>query len=129
MNTASLTDEAFFEALLVADEATLSDLLAHDFLIVDVMSGQVTHRNALLSAIASGELQFLHIARDPAEVIVRQRETTAVLVGRTRMTMRYQDTEVTSNSRYTHVYVNDDGDKWRLLAAQGTPDADARMPS
>jgi ketosteroid isomerase-like protein len=47
----------------------------------------------------------------------------AVVVGRTRMTMRFLDSESTVESRYTHVYAHD-ADGWRLLSAQGTPIVD-----
>jgi len=40
-------DEAFFDALLAADRAVLATILAVDFVIVDVMSGGVTERDAL----------------------------------------------------------------------------------
>jgi ketosteroid isomerase-like protein len=61
------SDEAFFDALLAADPAALADVLTDDFVIVDVMSGGVTDRAALLDVVASGVLRFVDIVRDPAE--------------------------------------------------------------
>jgi len=60
------------------------------------------------------------VTRFPGERSVRGRETVGVVVGRTRMVMRFGPDEVTANSRYTHVFVRDDG-SWRLMSAQGTP--------
>jgi ketosteroid isomerase-like protein len=47
------SDDAFFGALLAADLTALADVLTEDFVIVDVMSGGVTERGALLEALAS----------------------------------------------------------------------------
>ncbi len=116
-------DESFFEALLAGDRAALAAILTDDFLIVDVLSGQVTDREALLAAIGSGDLEFLEVVRDPARASVRHRPGTAVVIGRTRMTMRFRGTEGTVESRYTHVYVHG-ADGWHLLTAQGTPATD-----
>jgi ketosteroid isomerase-like protein len=113
-------DEAFFGALLAADMAGLQAVLADDFVIVDVMSGRVTGRDEFLGAIGSGILRFAEVTRFPAEQSVRRRDAAGVVVGRTRMVMRFGPDRVTANSRYTHVFVNDDG-SWRLMSAQGTP--------
>src|SRR5215468_2548222 len=98
-------DESFFTALLAADHELLGSILADDFLIIDVLSGQVGHRNELLGAISSGQLRF-------AEV--------------TRMVMSYRGDEVTVQSRYTHAYARESG-RWRLMSAQGTPTSAPRV--
>ena len=113
-------DEMFFGALLSADMAALEAVLADDFVIVDVMSGQVTGREEFLAAIGSGMLRFAEVTRFSAERSVRCRDAVGVVVGRTRMVMHFGPDRVTANSRYTHVFVNDDG-SWRLMSAQGTP--------
>jgi ketosteroid isomerase-like protein len=113
-------DEAFFGALLSADIASLEAVLADDFVIVDVMSGRVTGREEFLSAIGSGMLRFVEVTRFSAEQSVRRRKAAGVVVGRTRMVMHFGPDGVTANSRYTHVFVHDDG-SWRLMSAQGTP--------
>ena len=113
-------DELFFSALLAADHDLLGTILADDFLIVDVMSGQVARRDELLGAISSGELRFAEVTRYSEERSVRHRDSAAVVVGRTRMVMCYQGDEVTAESRYTHVYARESG-RWRLMSAQGTP--------
>jgi hypothetical protein len=113
-------DESFFTALLAADHDLLAAILADDFLIIDVLSGQVTRRDELLDAITSGQLRFAEVTRYAEERSVRLRASAAVVVGRTRMVMCYQGNEVTAQSRYTHVYVRESG-RWRLMSAQGTP--------
>jgi GNAT superfamily N-acetyltransferase len=113
-------DESFFTALLAADHDLLAAILADDFLIIDVLSGQVTRRDELLDAITSGQLRFAEVRRYAEERSVRLRASAAVVVGRTRMVMSYQGNEVTAQSRYTHVYVRESG-RWRLMSAQGTP--------
>jgi ketosteroid isomerase-like protein len=113
-------DEAFFEALRTADVGTLRRTLTDDFVIVDVMGGQVTASADLLAVIGSGELVFVEVTNFGAERIVRVQDRAAVVVGRTRMRMRYLGQEATASSRYTHVF-RQDGNGWRLWSAQGTP--------
>ena len=119
-------DEAFFAALLAADLDLLGTILAGDFLIVDVLSGQVARREELLGAIRSGELRFTEVTRYAGERSVRLRPPAAVVTGRARMVVRYQGIEVTVHSRYTHVHVRENG-RWRLMSAQGTPTRAAGM--
>jgi hypothetical protein len=113
-------DESFFAALLAADHDLLGTILADDFLIIDVLSGQVARREELLGAIGSGQLRFTEVMRYADDRSVRLRDSAAVVAGRTRMVLRYQGDEVTAHSRYTHVYARDSG-RWRLMSAQGTP--------
>jgi ketosteroid isomerase-like protein len=112
-------DEVFFNSLLAGDPVALADLLTDDFVIVDVMSGGVTERAALLDAVASGVLRFVGIVHDRAETSVRTRPGVAIVVGRTEMTIRFGPDTVTARSRYTHVFV-EESRRWRLLSAQGT---------
>jgi len=97
-------DESFFSALLAADHELLGTILADDFLIIDVLSGQVAHREELLGAISSGQLRFAKVSRLAEERSVRFRDSAAVVAGRTRMAVRHRGDEVTVHSRYTHVY-------------------------
>jgi len=119
-------DESFFAAMLAADHDLLGTILADDFVIIDVLSGQVALRDELLGAISSGQLRFAEVTRYAAERSVRLRASAAVVTGRTRMVIRYQGNEVTAHSRYAHVYTRDGG-RWRLMSAQGTPTRAPRM--
>ena len=80
-------DESFFTALLAADHDLLGTILAHDFLIIDVLSGQVARREELLGAISSGQLRFTEVTRYAEERSVRLRGQVAVVAGRTRMVL------------------------------------------
>jgi uncharacterized protein DUF4440 len=82
--------------LLAADHELLATIVTGDFLVVDVMSGQVARRDEQLGAISSGELQFTDVTRHVEERSIRHRDSVAVMVGRTRMVMRYRGTEVTA---------------------------------
>jgi ketosteroid isomerase-like protein len=113
-------EESFFNALLAADHQTLASILADDFVIVDVMSGQAARREDLLGAISSGELQFADVRQYTDERTVRHRNSLAVVIGRTQMLIRYQGHEITAKSRYTHVYTRENA-RWHLMSAQGTP--------
>jgi ketosteroid isomerase-like protein len=113
-------EESFFSALLAADHQTLATILADDFVIVDVMSGQAARRDDLLGAISSGELQFADVQQYTEERIVRHRNSLAIVIGRTQMLIRYQGHEISAKSRYTHVYTRENA-QWHLMSAQGTP--------
>jgi ketosteroid isomerase-like protein len=111
-------EQQFFAALLAADTKALDDVLADDFLLVDVMSGSEIDKPALIAVVESGQLVFETI--EPAETRVRHYGSTAVANGRTRMSGRYAGSPFTAASRYTHVYVEGAG-RWRMVSAQGTP--------
>lgn len=113
-------DTRFFDALMRADGSVLDQLLVEDFILVDVLSGGVIEKSDLVPLVASRQLTFETIVRDPAALRMRFYGTTAVIVGRTQMGGRYQDTPWSASSRYTHVFIEDQG-TWRLASAQGTP--------
>jgi ketosteroid isomerase-like protein len=113
-------EESFFNALIAADHESLSTILADDFMIVDVVSGEAARREELIGLISSGQLQFAEVRQYAEERSVRHRDSVAVVIGPTQMLMRYQGQEITAKSRYTHVYTHDNG-RWRLMSAQGTP--------
>jgi len=110
-------DRQFFTALISADVAALDRLLADDFLLIDVMSGSEVTKSSLLAVIESGQLRFEAI--EPVESLVRLYQTTAVITGRTQMRGRFAEQPFTVSSRYTHVFVEQQG-QWRLVTAQGT---------
>jgi ribosomal protein S18 acetylase RimI-like enzyme len=112
--------------LLAADHELLGTILADDFLIIDVLSGQVAGREELLGAISSGQLRFAEVTRHVEERSVRLRASAAVVAGRTRMALCYQGDEVIVHSRYSHVYARESG-RWRLMSAQGTATRAPRM--
>ncbi|HUK22475.1 MAG TPA: nuclear transport factor 2 family protein [Gemmatimonadales bacterium] len=111
-------DREFFRSLLTRDVASLDRALTTDFILIDVMTGSRVPRDALLDLVGSGQLLFESI--DSTEVESRRYGTTAVITGRTQMRGRFDRTPFTAESRYTHVFVEQDG-RWRLASAQGTP--------
>lgn len=113
-------DTRFFDALMQADATVLDQLLVEDFILVDVLSGGVIEKTVLVPLVASRQLAFETIDRDPAASRVRFYGTTAVITGRTQMSGRYEGAPWSASSRYTHVYIEDQG-TWRLASAQGTP--------
>jgi ketosteroid isomerase-like protein len=117
MSTPEHTDDAFFAALLAADTDALDQLLAPDFVIVDVVRGGVTSRETFITAIREALAEFWEI--DVAERSIRCYGDAAVIIGRTKMRGKIADESFVVESRYTHVVVAD-GDSWRLASAQGT---------
>jgi ketosteroid isomerase-like protein len=121
MTTPEDTDDAFFDALLAADTEALEQLLAQDFLIVDIARGGITDREAFIAAIGSSLAEFAAI--DVADRTTRDHGNAAVIVGRTRMRGSIAGERFSVESRYTHVLVADGG-AWRLASVQGTRIAD-----
>jgi hypothetical protein len=112
-----VTDRQFFSALVDGSVKDLDQILADDFVLIEVMGGSEVSKSSLLGAIESGQLKFEAIA--PADSRVRSYRTTAVVTGFTQMSVRFGETPFAIRSRYTHVYVEQEG-RWRLVAAQGT---------
>ena len=111
------TDRQFFSALIAADARALDRILAEDFLLIDVMDGSEISKPTFLVAIGSGQIKFESI--EPAENRVRLYQTTAIITGRTQMAGLIGHTPFAASSRYTHVFVDQQGE-WRLATAQGT---------
>lgn len=110
-------DSSFFTALVGADVETLDQVLADDFVLVDIMSGGEIDKRSIIAVIESGQLRFERV--DLVESRVRHYPGTAVINGRTEMSGSYDGQSFAASSRYTHVYVEIDG-RWRMVAAQGT---------
>jgi ketosteroid isomerase-like protein len=110
-------DRRFFTALLAGDVAALDDLLAHDFVLIDVLQGGEIPRVALLEAMAQGVVRFERI--EVLESRARLYGNVAVVTGRTEMGGQGGGQPWSARSRYTHVFVEQQG-RWRLVAAQGT---------
>ena len=111
------TDKQFFDALIRSDTETLDRILSDDLIIIDVMRGAETTKPEFVGAIGSGLVQFDKIEiRDNR---VRLYDSTAVITGQTRLTLRFNGISSVISSRYTHVYCELEG-QWRLVSAQGT---------
>ena len=111
-------DDEFFAALTAGDVSRLEPLLDERFLIVDVMSGAVADRAALLAALDERILEFGRV--ELIERAARHYGDTAILVGRTQMAGSFSGAAFTAASRYTHVFVRGADTRWRLASAQGT---------
>jgi ketosteroid isomerase-like protein len=114
----SAAEDRFFGALLRGDGEALRALLTPDFVLVDVMTGSEIPGSVLADLVGGRQLVFEVVDRIDARV--RTYGSAAVVTGQTRMRGRYQDQSFSAHSRYTHVYVREDGG-WRLASAQGTP--------
>lgn len=116
-----VTDRQFFSALISGIPEELEEILADDFTMIEVMGGSEVTKSSLLAAIESGQLKIETI--EPTEMCARIYQTAAVITGRTQMSGRFGQAPFATKSRYTHVYVEQEG-RWRLVSAQGTQIAD-----
>jgi ketosteroid isomerase-like protein len=113
-----VTERAFFSALLSGNIDSLDSILADDFLMIDLLAGSEITKPMLLAAVGSSQVKFEAI--DPVESKTRIYSCdTAVVVGRTEMRFRAGESVFSFSSRYTHVFVMQDG-SWQLASAQGT---------
>jgi ketosteroid isomerase-like protein len=114
----SSADRSFFAALISADLSSLDALVTDDFLLIDVLNGSEITKPMLLAAVGSSQVKFDAI--DPIETRVRSYFTnTAIVTGRAEMRGRVGEAAFTASSRYTHVFVLQNG-AWLLASAQGT---------
>jgi ketosteroid isomerase-like protein len=111
-------DRAFFAALIAANLNSLDALLTDDFLLIDVLNGSEITKPMLLAAVGSSQVKF-----DAIEWVEGRTRmyaaSTAVVTGRTELRGRVGEAAFTASSRYTHVFVVQDG-QWMLASAQGT---------
>jgi ketosteroid isomerase-like protein len=118
--TVAAADAALFAALLDSDVDALDRILADEFLIIDVASGEVHPRAAFLEALEGGAVTFHSIEAFTEEAVIRFAGTgVGIVVGRTKMSISAAEDSIEVASRYTHVFQREDGE-WRLLSAQGT---------
>jgi ketosteroid isomerase-like protein len=110
-------DRQFFRALIDGDRQALDRILSDDFILIDVMSGSEITKPAFLEAIDLGQVSFEAI--ESANSRVRHYQTTAVITGSTQIKGLLGDEPFAISSRYTHVFVAQQGE-WRLVTAQGT---------
>jgi ketosteroid isomerase-like protein len=111
-------DRQFFTALIESDTEGLDRLLADDFILIDVTRADEIRKSSLLDVLRSHQLRFAEI--EPSESHVRVYSRTAIIIGRTQMKGRFGETAFSVSSRYTHVFIEQDG-RWQLVSAQGTP--------
>ena len=112
-----LAEQELFGALISGKIEVLDELLVDDFILVDVMRGAEISKPELLAAVASGQVRFEAI--EPKGARVRKFGATAIVIGSTEMRGRAGDTTFAVRSRYTHVYVEQQG-RLRMASAQGT---------
>jgi len=123
MQTPEHAEDTFFAALVEGDADRLDELLADDFVIVDVMSGSAVDRPSFIAAVRDRIVTFGGI--DVAERATRLYRNAAIIVGRTAMRGEFGEAAFSLASRYTHVFVRDGDERWLLASAQGTPIAAA----
>ena len=100
------------QAQVGADAAALDRIYADDFIGVGP-SGTVRTKKQVISDFTSGTLKFQSITTD--EVQVRVYENTAVETGLSTMNGKDKGTAVPRNTRFTRVWVKQQG-RWRLVA-------------
>jgi ketosteroid isomerase-like protein len=75
----------------------------------------VVERRSFVAAARDGVVTFAGI--EVVERSVRRYADTAILIGRTAMKGAFAEAPLALASRYTHVFVRDGEDRWRLVSA------------
>ena len=105
-------DNERIQAQIVADAVALDRIYADDFIGVGP-SGTVRTKAQVISDFTSGTLRFQSITTD--EVQVRVYDNTAVETGLSTMTGQEKGKAVPRDTRFTRVWVKQQG-RWRLVA-------------
>ena len=92
-----LTEKEFFEALVIADHGTLDDLLADDFVLIDVMTGSQVSKAQLLRVVADRTLRFEKINR--MNFRVRFYGIAPMIKGQTELSGTYNGDRFEANRR------------------------------
>ena len=109
-------EQARGQALLKADTAALSRLVAEEFVEVSRL-GQIRTRADNLKDIASGDLKLTAVRYD--SLVVRIYGDVAVLRGIADNTGTFRRFPFSGKIRYTRVFVRRDG-RWQAVAMQQT---------
>lgn len=110
-------DRDFLRALVSREFNSLEQILADDFILID-LSGMVVAKEEFLGSLRLGDLKFETIHAE--EISLRVYGPAALVRGLTTMKGSFKSAPFAFNSRYTHTYVEQEG-RWRMVAAQGTP--------
>ena len=103
------------EALTRRDVAALDRLMADDYVLTTVR-GEVVNKARVLEEIKSANVTAKVRNTDTA---VRLFGDTAVVTGLVLISGRFNDQDVSTQSRYMKVYVKRSG-RWQVVAAQAT---------
>lgn len=105
------------QAFVKNDAAAIGRYLADDWVVIGE-EGDITGRAAFLEEIRSGRLVFEKMDLD--DMKVRSYGNAAVVIGRATSAGKYQGQAFSGQSRWTDVFVRQDGG-WRCVSAQLTP--------
>ena len=83
-----VADRHFFASLIDANLPALDQILADDFILIDVMSGSEITKSSLLAVMGSGQVRFESI--EPGDNLMRPYTDDCRRPGRTRMKGRLE---------------------------------------
>ncbi len=103
------------EALTRRDVAMLDRLMAEDYVLTTVR-GEVVNKAKVLGEVKSANVTA---KVQNTDTVVRVLGDTAVVTGLVLISGRFNDQDVSTQSRYMKVYVKRRG-RWQVVAAQAT---------
>lgn len=110
-------EAVFVGALTTGDHVALDEILADDFILIDVMSGSEIPKAALVALVGDGSLRFRQL--ELHETRARIEDDIAIINGWSNMAGGFKTDTFATESRYSHVFRRTDAG-WQMILAQGT---------
>ncbi len=106
-------ENRWVDSLTKGDTATVDSILANGYVSTNE-DGSVTDKQALISALKSGDLKFDSVKND--ELNVHQYGNAAVVTGIGSQSGTYKGKPLPSKVRFTDTFVKQNG-KWKAVAS------------
>jgi ketosteroid isomerase-like protein len=115
-------EDAWRNAVLKADVATMDALLADDYIAI-TPSGTLQTKEQTLTNLRFGTTRFVRIELSDRKV--RFYGTTALVTSRAEVTGSNAEGEISGSYRYTRVYVHDLRGSWKIVSFEASRIRDA----
>jgi hypothetical protein len=106
-----------WEAMIAADLDTLDELF-HPQLTYTHSNALVDTKDSYIANIANGVVSYKSVERE--DTALTQIGDTAVITGKAKFVVHARNTDITIESRYSSVWLNDGG-RWQFFVWQNTP--------
>lgn len=110
-------EESWRNAILKADTAAMSTLLADDFMGISP-SGTLQNKDQLLASMSSGRMHFASL--ELSDRRVRFYGATALVTSLATVIGTSPDGEISGSYRYTRVYVRNDQKQWKVVSFEAS---------
>jgi ketosteroid isomerase-like protein len=110
-------EESWRKAVLNGDAATMSGLLADDFIAITA-NGTLLTKEQTLAKLSSGHTHYTSL--ELSDIRVRFYGSTALVTSLARVTGANAERDITGNFRYTRVYVRNAQGAWKIVSFEAS---------